>query len=463
MEDLESGGAGDGAESVVGGGAAASAEAVAGSETDAGPWQTAGQKRKKACRNCSKEFSPKGRAVFCPECRVKTGNGTPKGSKPPPPPPATTRLSATKSASKRGRATRSPSPTTERSESARSKRARIGMEIEAFTSSTELATVDKWEPHLLVDRFRQCLALLQQQNEVLSEADELIEDLEEDLDRARSDLVETKLALADRFLAATRSGGRPSYADATRVEPSPVLVASIRPAKEDETPAGPITVAEVDRLLDAGGGGPMPQLVRQKGDKVFITFGDSAELERARAAFEKQPACTAVFKSVAKSVALYPAVVLFADTAKLDSFRKELELRDPLVRGQIHSMRPVYKKPGESVGHVRVCFRSREIRDGLISRGRVFAGDKSYRIVPVDIDREVRRCYKCQKYGHVANDCDGPVRCGKCAGGHRTPECSAVPPPPLRCANCTGAHQAGDKSCSEQKKAVARYRSASRI
>jgi hypothetical protein len=55
----------------------------------------------------------------------------------------------------------------------------------------------------------------------------------------------------------------------------------------------------------------------------------------------------------------------------------------------------------------------------------------------------VRRCFKCQKYGHTQELCSKPVVCGKCAGNHRTLEC-AVEPRAWKSLNCTGCQKAGN-------------------
>jgi hypothetical protein len=40
-----------------------------------------------------------------------------------------------------------------------------------------------------------------------------------------------------------------------------------------------------------------------------------------------------------------------------------------------------------------------------------------YRIVLCDLDREVRRCFKCQRYGHNKLSCPSEIQaCGKCWG-----------------------------------------------
>ena len=44
-----------------------------------------------------------------------------------------------------------------------------------------------------------------------------------------------------------------------------------------------------------------------------------------------------------------------------------------------------------------------------------------------------RRCFKCQKVGHVINDCKNPVACGRCASAHHTHECTSDI---LKCVNC---------------------------
>ena len=57
----------------------------------------------------------------------------------------------------------------------------------------------------------------------------------------------------------------------------------------------------------------------------------------------------------------------------------------------------------------------------------------------------VMRCYKCQLYGHGANQCRGKVRCAACGQGHDWKECPNKSAP--KCARCGGAHSAAYMGC----------------
>ena len=53
---------------------------------------------------------------------------------------------------------------------------------------------------------------------------------------------------------------------------------------------------------------------------------------------------------------------------------------------------------------------------------------------------KLRRCSKCQAYGHVLKECSGSYRCGNCAGPHQAAACKSEI---KRCASCGGGHRAG--------------------
>jgi len=59
------------------------------------------------------------------------------------------------------------------------------------------------------------------------------------------------------------------------------------------------------------------------------------------------------------------------------------------------------------------------------------------------------RCFKCNRYGHVAGHCRGKLRCSMCSGEHNNSECSAAAP---KCPNCEGGHSANDKICPIYKR-----------
>ncbi|KAH9360249.1 hypothetical protein HPB48_019833 [Haemaphysalis longicornis] len=61
----------------------------------------------------------------------------------------------------------------------------------------------------------------------------------------------------------------------------------------------------------------------------------------------------------------------------------------------------------------------------------------------------VVRCYKCQRYGHIARTCRGTLRCKTCSGPHDYKECLTKRQP--KCANCSGPHPASFSRCPRSK------------
>lgn len=62
------------------------------------------------------------------------------------------------------------------------------------------------------------------------------------------------------------------------------------------------------------------------------------------------------------------------------------------------------------------------------------------------------RCFKCQRYGHVAAVCKSSQRCGKCGGKHEYGQCGEGVE--RKCCNCGGDHTAAYGGCPVRKRAV---------
>jgi len=62
------------------------------------------------------------------------------------------------------------------------------------------------------------------------------------------------------------------------------------------------------------------------------------------------------------------------------------------------------------------------------------------------------RCFKCNRYGHVAKNCKGKEQCSNCGGEHNWKSCDYSN---KICPNCKGNHCATDKKfphCKKQSK-----------
>ena len=53
------------------------------------------------------------------------------------------------------------------------------------------------------------------------------------------------------------------------------------------------------------------------------------------------------------------------------------------------------------------------------------------------------RCFKCQRFGHIQENCRAKIRCSTCGGSHGYEGCEQT----IKCVNCGGNHSAASKTC----------------
>ena len=107
------------------------------------------------------------------------------------------------------------------------------------------------------------------------------------------------------------------------------------------------------------------------------------------------------------------------------------------------------RSTNQRVAHVTLGFNDRETANTAIQIGMFIEGKH------VSIRKtltEPRRCLKCQKFGHYANDCKVEVdTCARCGGHHQTTQCVITDSNLFCCTNCTGTnakgHSAADRNC----------------
>jgi hypothetical protein len=203
-------------------------------------------------------------------------------------------------------------------------------------------------------------------------------------------------------------------------------------AKCADDSAPPLNVQAVEDLLDTKNSGLIPTHVRYKNNKLFVSLDNEVAVAKAVDILNKKPEFQARFDTASKLNVLFPVVPLFVNVSDTVSLHRELEHRNQLLRNQIQSVKVIYTKPHTSEGQSKIFLRTRAARDSILLRGKASILGTNHRIVPVDLDREVRRCFKCQGYGHTQKFCPAATpACGRCAMPHQISDC--VNPSALKC------------------------------
>ena len=74
---------------------------------------------------------------------------------------------------------------------------------------------------------------------------------------------------------------------------------------------------------------------------------------------------------------------------------------------------------------------------------------KGYQCSVSKLNTKLSRCFKCQKYGHLGEDCRGRPNCGRCSGPHITKGCQSNK---IKCVNCgKDGHPAYANSCPKRQ------------
>lgn len=282
----------------------------------------------------------------------------------------------------------------------------------------------------------------------------LAEDAEKSLALLSKEFNAYKIAFADQeFKKRTKSApGLAGSSGYGHPDDQATIVATIDESKSTEE----ITTGLLDKILDAGSGGPVPQVVKRRGDRVYLSFADALQSGKARGILESSGRDAGLFKSVESKKRLFPAVVRNVELGNVPWLLEEVRLRNELLRGSLEEIKPFFRSKRDTTGHAKLLFSSRRKRDEAISRGKIYVDGRRFAVEEVNWDREVRRCYRCQRYGHIAGFCKAGPSCGHCAGDHESFNCDTGGP--KKCTNCGGGHQAGDPACREQVRMVRRLR-----
>lgn len=116
----------------------------------------------------------------------------------------------------------------------------------------------------------------------------------------------------------------------------------------------------------------------------------------------------------------------------------EREIKDNVIGGEVVEVRRFKAREGGNANApVMLTFKGKTLPL------RVFIGCLSFQVR--NYVRPPLRCFKCQRFGHMAAACRGNRRCAKCGGEHDLSECGVSV---HQCCNCGGPHMASSRECS---------------
>ena len=290
--------------------------------------------------------------------------------------------------------------------------------------------------------------------EIIREVDQERNSLKGELATTKSSFDQYKIAFADKMFTSISSHPiiQPAPGLASHNQPNHVSTLIINTSDS----ATDIGLKELDAILGSAEKGPVTETFSKKGNIVYASYKSALESGRAKAILEAKPN---LVRTVHTKDKFYPAIALNINVSDLPALQKELVLRNDFIGSSLKKIIPIFKsKVNPEVGHVKLLFDSAPTRNRIIERQSVSAFGRKFHAVELDWNREVRRCFHCQQYGHVAKMCAATTaKCGWCASDHDTRSCTSHEPP--SCCHCKGKHPVGDPNCAEQIKAVNRLRS----
>ncbi|ERF71412.1 hypothetical protein EPUS_07441 [Endocarpon pusillum Z07020] len=109
-------------------------------------------------------------------------------------------------------------------------------------------------------------------------------------------------------------------------------------------------------------------------------------------------------------------------------------------------------------------FTQPEMANAIIYAGFLWEG-LIYNCQLYDRSCRIKQCLRCYDYGHIGTQCSAPQKCGYCAGGHGSRDCSVKGSPGFKpkCALCGGIHTAWNAACPARQKEMQRVEKAKQL
>ena len=176
----------------------------------------------------------------------------------------------------------------------------------------------------------------------------------------------------------------------------------------------------------------------------LLKHWDNSNFGKSKLAFNTSPKQTSL---VVRNVPLD-----ITDNEFMDLLQKDHKIKN--------AKRIISSKTGRRTSLVRIWTNCQETASALLRDGLILD------LIACEVEESleaprVTRCFKCQNYGHTAQNCPNDRVCPNCSGDHGAADC---PKDKLKCKNCMGDHKASDKKCPkyiEQLKSASAARMAS--
>ena len=231
----------------------------------------------------------------------------------------------------------------------------------------------------------------------LSEAE--CESLKEEIARIKILFADTVLSNLASYPSSRTTTAQPSYTAAVvgqnHGDKKAVLVlekVTGIPATQELNPAS------LDDILQSAKGGPTVQHLSQKDNRLIMTFNSESDREKARRILQSHEEVKQTVNVLPAPKRSYPVVALYTGKEDLVWLKQELEFRNPTLVGALESVRPLSK----NAQHVKIYLNSKTNQAEILRKGSLYLKDivngsySSHMVVEMDINREVRRCYRCQ-------------------------------------------------------------------
>lgn len=125
------------------------------------------------------------------------------------------------------------------------------------------------------------------------------------------------------------------------------------------------------------------------------------------------------------------------DREKKEGIEKIMEENDLAEKGfEIEDIAWLKKKdrPQGRSASMGIWLNTPEAAESIINNGLLVGQRYIGSVEPYRVER--KRCYHCQRFGHLAWSCEEQVKCGHCPPGIKP-----------RCADCNGEHPTGHRRC----------------